>query len=203
MREGLVDRLKKFEFVESVVHTADASSALETLRGGGIDIVIMDVALKKVSGIELSKNIMLTAPEVSIIILTMVSEENYVVLASEMGAKGYVLKDAPSSEFDKAIDVIRRGGTYFWLSVPYRQKKNLPTLSQREIEILAYIAEGFSNREVAQALCVSTRTIDAHRRNIKRKIGSKNQVDLLKFAIENYRADPDFFAGTNPGKRGT
>lgn len=177
----------------------EASDGLELLnmlqRGLKTDMVIMDISMPKLRGIEATAEIKSILPEVKVLILTMFKTKEYLYHCISAGAKGYLIKEDSEEELFSAIDSIRRGDMFISklltreltedLSYLYYGDGQLPTdpLTQREREVLKLVAEGKSNKEIADLLYISTRTVENHRANLMNKLKLKKTADLIRYAI--------------------
>jgi len=160
------------------------------------DVVLLDIALPLLSGLETLRQIKLACPNVRVLILTMHDNEEYIRQALALGAMGYLLKDASAHELINAIRSVYRGETILSPAVTrlvienYLRwgeiQKNNPTdgLTPRESEILQLIAEGYSNKQIAEILCISIKTVQSHRLNLMSKLDLHNRADLIKYAIQ-------------------
>jgi DNA-binding NarL/FixJ family response regulator len=170
--------------------------ASEKLAESKVDVILMDISLGEESGIDLTKKFMDQDPSLKILALSMHYEDSFIVKILELGAKGYLLKDAGGDEMISAIQTVHSGNTYYSNHVsqvlikhiskgtsPNKNKLEIP-LTKREIEILVLIAKEYSNPEIAKELFISVRTVDTHRRNLLEKLGAKNTAGLVKFAIK-------------------
>jgi len=167
--------------------------AIEMVRNLKVDVVLMDVDMPVMNGIEATQAIKKQFPDVMVIILTMHDEKGMVQVLLEAGADGYLLKNSNRDEVVEAIDAVRRGEQHLSEEV-HRvllredadpRKGMLSELTDREIEILKLIAEGFSNKEIGDKLFISHRTVDTHRTNLMQKLDVHNIAGLVRLAIEN------------------
>jgi DNA-binding NarL/FixJ family response regulator len=196
-REGLMELLNK----EVNLNVAGGAGTREELLGlinsQSVQVVIMDIDMGAISGIDLTKEIKITNPELNILALSMHGEKSYIVKMLEAGANGYILKNAGKEEMLNAIETVANGNTYLSSQVstkliehitnPSASKKEIGQgfpLTDREIEVLKLIADEYSNSEIAEKLFISIRTVDTHRRNLLEKLGAKNTAGLVKFAIQ-------------------
>lgn len=155
------------------------------------DVILMDINLPDMTGLEATRKIKQRLPNARIMILSMHDNREYVVSALEGGASGYILKDVSSAEVATAIEAVYRGGTYFSVEV----SKTLATppsaapahsiLTLREQEIIVELAGGNTNKMIARNLDISERTVETHRKNIKRKLKITSTAGLTRYAIEN------------------
>ncbi len=171
----------------------EAVAAIETLTP---DVVLMDVAMPGMGGIEATRRIKAVQPKVAVLALTMHEDEEYFFEMLAAGASGYVPKRAAPDDLMSAIRIVKQGDVYIYPSLArllvkdflHRSETSAPEtreeLTPREQEVLTFIAEGNSNREIAEALVISVKTVDRHRENIMRKLQLHNRVELVKYAIE-------------------
>lgn len=183
----------EFEVVGEALNGRQAVKLAESLRP---DIVIMDISMPQLNGIDATLQIKKIIPEVHIIIFTMYSRKEYIIDLFKAGVSGYVLKDDPISELVIAIKAVKRGGTYFSSMAPsvllnYMKvleeskpaKDPYHSLGMREREVFQLLAEGNSIKEIADLLCISPRTVETHKYNIMTKLNIRTMTDLIKVAI--------------------
>ncbi len=190
VRDGLRSRLCGVQSLEVVAEAGSAAEAFDAVERACPDLVLMDVGMKDVNGIELTAKLMASHPTLRVLMLSMYDNPEYVHRAMQAGARGYVLKDAPSNEIIHAIESIMSGQTYLSASISGRLSRSQtprPVLSMRESEILGCLAKGYASKQVAQELGLSVRTVETHRQNIKRKLNLAGQAELIKYAIERCR----------------
>lgn len=190
VRDGLRARLSLAEGLETVGEAGNAAEALARLAETRPDLVLMDVGMKDINGIELTRLLLERAPALRVLMLSMYDNPEYVQRALQAGACGYVLKDAPAGEILAAIDAVAAGGTFLSPGVSRRLFRNQaprPLLSARESEILSALARGASSKQIAGDLGLSVRTVETHRQNIKRKLEIDGQAELIKYAVEHAR----------------
>ncbi len=192
VRDGLKSRLRGESHFEVIGEAGNAADALECLQVQSPSVVVMDVGLKGTNGIELAAAMLQQFPQVRVLMFSMYDNAEYVQQALEAGARGYVLKDAPGSEIVAAINAVAAGGTFLSPALSSRlfRSENLrPLLSPREREILSALGRGQSSKQIARALDLSVRTVEAHRQAIKRKLDLSGQAELIKYAVEHTRPD--------------
>lgn len=160
------------------------------------EVVLMDVAMPGIGGVEATRRIKAAQPQVAVLALTMHEDEEYFFEMLGAGASGYVPKRAAPDDLMSAIRIVRQGDVYIYPSLArllvkdflHRSEAGAPEareeLTPREQEVLTFIAEGYSNREIADQLVISVKTVDRHRENIMRKLQLHNRVELVKYAIE-------------------
>ncbi len=196
-RDGIKSLL---EDVGDITVTGEASNGkelLDMLKGLTPDLIILDITMPDISGIEITKIIADEYPSVNVLILSMHNEEEFIINTLKAGAKGYLPKDIGKTELLQAIYKIHSGSEYFSKNISDTFLKNFihrtkiglegdnPVLTPREIEIVKLVSEGFKNQEIADKLFISVRTVDAHKNNIMKKLKLKSTVDIVKFAIKN------------------
>jgi DNA-binding NarL/FixJ family response regulator len=193
VREGLKARLSGLGTMEVVGEAGGASEASAQVAAKRPDLVLMDVGMKDVNGIDLTRQLLAEQPGLLVLILSMYDNPEYVNRAMQAGARGYVLKDAPASDIIDAIAAVSAGGTFLSPAVSgrlFRSQTPRPMMSLRESEILACLAKGRSSKQIAQDLALSVRTVESHRQNIKRKLNLDGQAELIKYAVEHCRDLP-------------
>lgn len=199
----LRDGVKALIASENIEITGEASSGMEMwklLETAQPDIILMDISLPDVSGIELTKLLSERYPSIKVLILSMFTDENFINQAIKAGAKGYLHKNTTREEMLIAIDTVYSGNDFYSDNISkiilksYIEKAKLNSeevldphevLSKREIEILKMFAEGFINKEIADRLFISIRTVESHKNHIMQKLNLKTQVELVKYAIRH------------------
>jgi DNA-binding NarL/FixJ family response regulator len=188
VRDGLRARLAGI--AEVVGEAGGADEAFRVVEAEQPDLVLMDVGMKDVNGIDLTRQLLAEQPHLLVLVLSMYDNPEYVNRAMQAGARGYVLKDAPASDIVDAIAAVTSGGTFLSPAVSgrlFRSQTPRPVMSLRESEILACLAKGRSSKQIAQELGLSVRTVESHRQNIKRKLNLDGQAELIKYAVEHCR----------------
>ena len=182
--------------MEIVGEADNAEEALEAVRTLEPDVVLMDVAMPGISGIEATRRIRQADPDVVVLALTMHEDEQYFFEMLNAGASGYMPKRAAPDDLVSAIRVVSQGEVYLYPSLAKLLVKDFlersdpsaesaaDILTPREREVLTYIAEGYTNREIGYELSISHKTVDRHRENIMRKLNLHSRVELVKYAIE-------------------
>ena len=182
---------------------AEASNGKEIIelltRGILPDIILMDIDMPEMDGIEATARVLQMNPKHKIICLSMYGEEEYYYKMIEAGVNGFLLKNSDISEVKNAITTVYQGGRYFSPELLYNVVKNIKTtqttqemvenLSERELEVLKQICIGLSNQEISENLHISKRTVDKHRANLMDKTNSKNTAHLVMYAIKNKLID--------------
>jgi DNA-binding NarL/FixJ family response regulator len=195
VREGIKKIIEAIPGLEVVGEVGDGPELLELLTGRAVDLVILDISMPSLPGIEATREIKKAYPAVKVLILTMHKKKEYLNNALAAGVDGYLLKEDAPKELLNAIEQIRQGMIYVspllssdlvTLYVQNRLQVNAELtdqLSPREIEIITLIAEGKSSKEIAEILFLSFRTIQNHRTKIMKKLNLKKNTDLVKYAI--------------------
>jgi DNA-binding NarL/FixJ family response regulator len=195
VREGIKKIIEAIPGLEVVGEVGDGPELLELLKGLVPDMVILDISMPSLSGIEATREIKKAYPRVKVLILTMHKKQEYLNNAIAAGVDGYLLKEDAPKELLNAIEKIRQGMVYVSpllssdLATLYvqSQRHDVPKpadlLSPREIEIIKMIAEGKSSKEIAEILFLSFRTIQNHRTKIMKKLNLKKNTDLVRYAI--------------------
>lgn len=197
LREGLRVLLATDPEFEVVGEAKDGREAIRTVENLLPDLILMDLSMPRTNGLEAIKEIKKRTPVTKIIALTVHRTEEYILATLQGGADGYVLKDATQSELMSAIKNVLNGKRYLSPDISDKViegylegKKTIKTttswdtLTQREREVLKLIAEGYKNKEVADYLCISLKTVEKHRANLMKKLDLHNAAALTAFAIE-------------------
>ena len=196
LRDSLKALLALSENIEVVAGANDGKEAIDLVAQFHPDIVLMDVAMPVMGGIESTRQITKNFPGVKVIFLSQHDNREYILSAIKAGASGYILKKAVSADLIACIDAVYRSGYYFYPSVAKtvvddyllqlsgkQTGDEYDRLSEREREVLKLIAEGLSSNEIAQKLFISGKTVLGHRTNIMEKLNIHNRTELVKFAI--------------------
>ena len=188
VRDGLQSHFGNVPHFEVVGEASNAEEALACLQACKPSVVVMDVGLKATNGIELARTMLALNPQGHVLMFSMYNNPEYVQLALQAGARGYVLKESPAAEIVAAIEAVAAGGTFLSPAVSrslFHIQTPRPLLSPRETEILAALGRGESSKQIARTLDLSVRTVEAHRQNIKRKLELPGQAELIKYAVEH------------------
>ena len=188
--------LKDSEEVEVIGVAHSGQEALKLLKEQRPHVILLDISMPEMTGIEATEIIKKQYSEIKVLILSMHSDYNNISDAIDAGADGYVPKDVASEELVDAITTVNNDKNYFHTSISDEIIKNyatkrkksttlLPQLTKRELEVLKLFAEGYNNNEIADKLFLSVRTIESHKNHILQKTNMKNSVELIKFAIKN------------------
>jgi DNA-binding NarL/FixJ family response regulator len=196
-RKGLATILNEIASVKVVAETSNGHELLEYLKNGPADVILMDIKMPVMDGIEATKIVTEKYPDIKVIALTMHEEIGYFNKMTEAGARGFLLKKTNQDQLDKAINAVFGGENYYAEEFAFSvkqftnvSKKVHVTLSEREKEILELICKGYSNNEISKRLGLSQRTIDGHRARLFEKTGAKNAPNLVLFAIKNGLVNP-------------
>ena len=190
VREGVRTLINHQSGLEVVGEAADADGALEAIARLEPALVLTDIGMKQVSGIALAAQIRERWPAIHVIVLSMYDNPDSVHQAMQAGVRGYVLKDAPSSDIVDAIRAVAAGDTFLSASLSRQSARSdgpRPILSEREAEILACLARGMSSKQIAAEHDLSVRTVETHRQNIRRKLRIEGQAELIRYAVEHCR----------------
>ncbi len=195
-RKGLSTILNEIAMVKVVAETSNGNELLEYLKTGTADVVLMDIKMPGMDGVEATRRLGEKYPDISVIALTMHEEIGYFNKMIEAGARGFLLKKTTQDQLYEAITAVVRGENYFAEEFAYSVGKTSSSsrvkvsLSDREKEILEYICKGYSNSDISKKLGLSQRTIDGHRARLFDKTGAKNAPNLVLFAIKNGLVKP-------------
>lgn len=202
VRDGIKSLLENESGFEVIAEAADGIEALEVIAKKQPDLLIVDIRMPNMNGIEVVRQLTQIYPKVKKLVLSMHDSEEYVVESIEAGADGYLLKGSSKSEFLKALNTIAEGGKYFTGDVsaiiinnfvggkpkaspkPEAVPEELAALTNREKQILELILEGKGNNEIAEALKISKRTAEVHRFNLMKKLNVKNLIELTNKSKE-------------------
>lgn len=201
-RQGLEALLSDYEDFKVVFTASNGKELLDKLPDHRIDIVLVDLEMPVMNGLEATKKIKVKFPEVKVLPITMHDEEDFVVHLIESGASGYLVKNVDVEYLADAIYSVHDTGYYFNDMVSKAMVKGLVkskrvtptfgqiTLTDREIEVLQLICNEYTNKEIAEKLCVSVRTVDGHRERIMQKTGVRNTAGMVMYAVKNDLVGP-------------
>jgi len=194
--EGIKSSLQKHPEFEVVGEAIDGLEAVEFVKSLGPHIVVMDISMPNLGGVEATRQIKEFDPEIGIVIYTMYSDKEFVIDLFKAGISAYVLKDDPLADLILALEAVKGGGTYFSTTTPtillrhmeeLEQKTtgedSFDALSKREREVFKLLAGGKSIKETANQLYISPKTVESHKYNIMEKLHAASIVDLTKIAI--------------------
>lgn len=194
VRAGISACLSRQSDLQVVGEAADGAAALAQARELKPDLVLMDIEMPELNGLAVTQALAKELPDVRVLILTMTDSPEIIMRVLEAGARGYILKDAPVEQLVKAIQTIVGGEAFFSPEVARAAlnrivqgpAENAPSqLTDRERDVLIQIAEGLSNKEIANHLNLGVRTVETHRERIMRKLNIRSVAGLTKYAIAN------------------
>lgn len=194
-RNGLKMVLGKLEYVDVVGEASNGQDFLDLIRTITCDIVLMDIEMPIMSGIDATKIALKEYPDLKVISLTMFTDDNYVQSMIDAGVKGFLVKNINKDTLNKAITIVAAGGNYYseelfkFFTRKVNAKEDEETsdvkFTAREKEILQLLSEGLSNKEIADVLYVSERTVVGHKSNMLAKTGCKSAISLLAYALRH------------------
>jgi DNA-binding NarL/FixJ family response regulator len=195
-RKGIKSIIEGAADLEVIGEAGDGLNLLELLKKVTPDMVILDISMPNLRGLEATREIKMISPGVKVLILTMHKDKEYVYHAISAGAEGYLLKEDADTELFAAIEKIRHGRQYIspllsgeltheLIQAHHKGRLASPSesLTTREREVLKLLAEGISNKEIADLLYISSRTVEHHRANIMRKLNIRKTANLVKYAV--------------------
>jgi DNA-binding NarL/FixJ family response regulator len=197
IRKGFSVLLKKQTDLSIVGEAANGEELVELQKHHKAEIVITDIQMPGMGGIEATRQILAQFPETGIIALTMFNEDSLIIDMLEAGARGYILKNTTREELIEAIEIVHEGGSYFCNETSKKLtnliassrisflKNNQPQLNSKEIEIVKLICKEYSSKQIAAQLGHTTRTVENYREKIQEKIGAKNMVGIAVYAMKN------------------
>jgi DNA-binding NarL/FixJ family response regulator len=197
LREGLKTMISAFENIEIVGEADDGLEAIRKVRRIQPDIILLDLSMPKMDGISIMKEVKSQFPDIKILVLTIHEVDHYVLEAFNAGADGYCIKNASRLELEVAINSVIDGKMYVSPGITskvlegymegqkkLKEKSTWDSVTNREREILKLIAEGYPNKEIAEFLHISVKTVEKHRANIMKKLDIHNVASLTAYAIE-------------------
>jgi DNA-binding NarL/FixJ family response regulator len=193
VRDGVKNLIRQNKEYTVIGEAANGRQAIEQFETLAPDLLILDISMPDLNGMEVAREVLHKNPLASIIILSMYDDEEYVSRCLEIGVKGYVVKNESGSELEYAIKSVLQGKNYFSRQAQdvifkkyshavtkKKQREELIRLTPREIEIIRLIAEGLTSQQMADKLFISPRTVETHRANLMKKVGVKNAIELVK-----------------------
>ena len=189
-RSGLRFILENEKDIEVLFEASNGKQFLDYLANLQPDVVLMDISMPEMDGMEATKRALEILPELHVLVLSMYSDIEYYNTMIDIGVKGFILKDIDNDELAEAIRKVHRGGNYFSQELLLKLIKNKPDgekieLTRREMEVLELICKGHSNQEISEELYISQRTVERHRSSLLFKTDSKNSISLVIYAIKN------------------
>lgn len=197
-RDGLLLLLANFDFVTVIGEASNGNEFLNLIEKEIPDIVLMDINMPKMNGIEASKIALQKYPELKIVALTSFADDEYIEQMVSAGVEGYMLKRSDIDDFEKAIKRVAEGGSYFSDEIIKVISRNLvqskgrgsftsksPVFTSRETEILELICKGLNNEQIAEAIFLSSKTVEKHKSSLFQKTETFNTVNLVIYAFKN------------------
>lgn len=195
-RKGLKNVLSRLKYIDLVGEAVNGDEVIDIVKKKNIDIILMDIEMPEMNGIEATRRILSIKPDVKVVALTMFNDEQYIQDMLDAGAKGFLLKSITKQILDKAIRTIAEGNNYYSdeLFSFFTKKiagesssKNIElNLTKREKEILQMICEGLNNEEIADRLSISERTVIGHKSNLLSKTNCRSTPSLISYSIKNH-----------------
>jgi DNA-binding NarL/FixJ family response regulator len=202
VRDGVRKLIESRAGLEVIGETGDGLSLLKMLKRKTPHMVILDIAMPGMRGLEAAQEIHSVHPHIHVLILSMHKHEEFLSMALAAGARGFILKEDTGEELLSAIERIRKGGTYLSRNLVSQYHADILTICQapaqkevnpltnRERQVLQLIAEGHTDRQIADLLCISVRTVQRHHANIRTKLNCRHTADLVRFAFSKNLLDP-------------
>lgn len=195
LRDGLKLLINRQPDMEVVGEASDGDEAARKVRQLNPDVVVMDLSMPKTNGVEATEEIHRNHPNVKVVVLTVHEGDVYLQPALKAGASGYVVKRAAADEVVGAIQIVMKGGTYIHPSVADRIVKGYvspqpagtepSSLSGRELQVLTLLAQGYSNKQIAEQLILAVRTVETYKQRLMEKLGLASRAELVRYALQN------------------
>ena len=197
IRDGIRSLLSITPNIEVVGEACDGIEVLEKVEETLPDLVILDLSMPRMTGLDVTRKVCKDFPRTKILALTQYSSREYVMKVIEAGARGFLAKTTASSELINAIEAVYRGESYLspsaatvlveeWQHMPHpASKEPLDLLTNREKEVLNLVVEGYTAKDIAKMICVSPKTVEWHKRSLMNKLNIHKKTELIKFAIAN------------------
>jgi DNA-binding NarL/FixJ family response regulator len=186
--EGIRSLLQPEEKIEWMGHATNAASCMAFIRQQQPDVLLLDINLPDKSGIDVCKEIKAKYPHIQILGLSSFNQQSYIQKMMQNGASGYLLKNATKAEIVDGIETAARGDTFMSIDAANTMRENkdaqIPVITRREKEVLQLIAEGLTNKDIAEKLFISTTTVDTHRNSLLSKFDVKNTANLVRMAAQ-------------------
>jgi DNA-binding NarL/FixJ family response regulator len=200
VRSGIRMLIDRQEGMRVVAEAEDGLQAVDLAQSTRPDVAILDVSMPRMTGLQAAREIRLRAPDTSVLLLSMHDDERYFFDAVDVGAAGYVLKRAADTDLIDAIQAVARGEQFVspdteravikeWLDGSREERLEDP-LTPRELDVVKLIAEAHTNKQIAEALHVSEKTVESHRANVLSKLGMRDRVELVRYAIRRGLVEP-------------
>lgn len=200
VRDGIKSLISGSFGIEIIGEASNAAELFKLMKDQIPDVILMDISLPNMSGIDITRTLKKDHPQIKVLILSMYTSEDFVFNAFKAGISGYLPKNTTRDELLLAIETVYNGQEYFSKTISniilksfvntakygsHFSEDKLEVLTNRESEILKLVVEGYSNQQIADQLCISIRTMETHKTSILKKLNLNNTVDLVKFAIKN------------------
>ena len=197
MAEGIKNTFSDSENINVVSVVSNGKEVLDFVKDISVDVVLLDIDMPIMNGIDCAKELLIKHPEIHIAMLSMHQEKSLIASLIEAGVKGYMLKTVPKPELIQAVKTIYAGGNYFNADVAMAllakeeksneiiQSNSESILSDRELEIVLQLVDGLTNTQIGDKLHISPRTVDTHRTNIMKKIEVNNVAGIIRYAFQN------------------
>jgi DNA-binding NarL/FixJ family response regulator len=200
VRSGIRMLIDRQQGMHVVAEAEDGIQAVELAQATRPDVAILDVSMPRMTGLQAAREIRSRLPGTSVLLLSMHDDERYVFDAVDVGAAGYVLKRSADTDLIDAIQAVARGEQFVspvteravikeWLAGE-REERLADPLTPRELDVVKLIAEAHTNKQIAQALYVSEKTVESHRANVLSKLGMRDRVELVRYAIRRGLVEP-------------
>ena len=200
VRSGIRMLIDRQAGMRVVAEAEDGIQAVELAQTQKPDVAILDVSMPRMTGLQAAREIRSRAPETSVLLLSMHDDERYFFDAVDVGAAGYVLKRSADTDLIDAIQAVARGEQFVspvteravikeWLEGGREDRLEDP-LTPRELDVVKLIAEAYTNKQIAEALHVSEKTVESHRANVLSKLGMRDRVELVRYAIRRGLVEP-------------
>ncbi len=203
-REGIKMVLSRNQDLEIIAEAEDGRAAVKEALAHRPDLVIMDISMPGLTGIEATREILAQSPQTRVIILSVHSRKTFIMEALKAGARGYVVKDSAGEKLLDAVGAVLKGESYLdspvasllveeFVRLPLSNPEGdlSPALTERELQVLRLIVDGLTNKQIAEHLCISPKTVENHRGNIMAKLGLHDVIDMVKYAISTGLVDLD------------
>jgi DNA-binding NarL/FixJ family response regulator len=200
VRSGIRMLIDRQEGMRVVAEAEDGIEAVALAQSSHPDVAILDVSMPRMTGLQAAREIKARAPDTSVLLLSMHDDERYFFDAVDVGASGYVLKRAADTDLIDAIQAVARGEQFVspdteravikeWLGGS-RDERLADPLTPRELDVVKLIAEAHTNKQIAETLQVSEKTVESHRANVLSKLGMRDRVELVRYAIRRGLVEP-------------
>jgi DNA-binding NarL/FixJ family response regulator len=199
VRSGLRMLIERQDGMRVIAEAEDGVEAVEQSVRQRPDVAILDVAMPRMTGIQAAREIKAHSPSTSVLLLSMHDDERYMLDAFRAGASGYVLKRAADADLIEAVRTVSNGGSFLSAStqgalvkewIEHGDDQPRDPLTPRELDVVKLIAEAYTNRQIAEILKVSEKTVESHRANVLSKLGMRDRVELVRYAIRRGLVEP-------------